>query len=168
MNCAVLRPLLPEAKGEKKKKKNPPRRNNVDVRLTDGELNLIKQWEIHFQRKEATCGDETTLGIRPGDAHRPGSARDTPSALRSRLNRTVCVQKKKMSCLGVTGMKTLQHVAARAAYWPPAPLSGATFLPAGRQQTGLRGNPPTSTSHLPTLHHPSPPPHYHSSPHSLV
>lgn len=26
-----------------------------------GELNLIKRWEIHFQRKEATCGDETTL-----------------------------------------------------------------------------------------------------------
>lgn len=27
-----------------------------------GELNLIKRWEIHFQRKEATCGDEMTLG----------------------------------------------------------------------------------------------------------
>lgn len=26
-----------------------------------GELNLIKRWEIHFQRKEATCGDEMTL-----------------------------------------------------------------------------------------------------------
>lgn len=54
--------LLPEAKGGKKK--NPPQRNNVDVRRTDGELNLIKQWEIHFQRKEATCGDETTLRYR--------------------------------------------------------------------------------------------------------
>lgn len=46
--------VLPEAK-------KPPERNNVDVRLTDRELTLIKQWEIHFQRKEAACGDKMTL-----------------------------------------------------------------------------------------------------------
>lgn len=27
-----------------------------------GELNLIKRWEIHFQRKEATCVDKMALG----------------------------------------------------------------------------------------------------------
>lgn len=47
MNCTVLcpiGPLLPEAK-------NPPQRNNVDVSLTDRELTLIMQWEIHFQKE---------------------------------------------------------------------------------------------------------------------
>lgn len=34
--------FLPEAP------KNPPQRNNVDVRLSDRELTLIKEWEIHF------------------------------------------------------------------------------------------------------------------------
>lgn len=57
--------LLPEAE-------NPPWRNNVDVRLTDWELNLIKQWEIRFQRKETTCGDKMTQvwGWRHGERTR--------------------------------------------------------------------------------------------------
>lgn len=29
----------------------PPQRNNVDVSLTDRELTLIMQWEIHFQKE---------------------------------------------------------------------------------------------------------------------
>lgn len=146
MNCAALRPigeaLLPEAKG-KKKKKNPPQRNNVDVRLTDGELTLIKQWEIHFQREEATCGDETTLGYRD-KARRLAQARKHyryPQRSHEPVTSDGLCAEEENVLFGCHGHEnTLQHVAVRAAYWLPALLS-----------------PP----------HP-PPPQYHSSPHSLV
>lgn len=56
LHCPLsYRALLPEATTTL-----PPvtHRNNVDVKLTDRGLTLIKQWEIHFNREEAVSGDK--------------------------------------------------------------------------------------------------------------
>ena len=89
MNCAVLCPTGPfPPRGQK-----PPQRNNVDVSRTDGELTLIKKWEIHFQRKEAACGDKTLKYGAKGTALHKGVACARISALPFiYLNRQICVQ----------------------------------------------------------------------------
>lgn len=87
--------MLPEAK-------NPHRGTMLMSDFTDRELTLIKQWEIHFQRTEAACGDKTTLqvrGWRHGDAYEAGCTRD---GLFTHTSAQICVYKHwchKLDCL---------------------------------------------------------------------
>lgn len=91
LDYELCRPLsywavLPEAK-------NPHRGTMLMSDFTDRELTLIKQWEIHFQRKEAAWRDKTTLRTRltrHGDAHEAGCTRD---GLFTHMSAQICVYK---------------------------------------------------------------------------
>lgn len=100
LDYELCRPLsywavLPEAK-------NPHRGTMLMSDFTDRELTLIKQWEIHFQRKEAAWRDKTTLRTRltrHGDAHEAGCTRD---GLFTHMSAQICVYKhwcQKLDCL---------------------------------------------------------------------
>lgn len=124
----------------------PPRRNNVDVTLTDRGLNLIKQWEIRFQRKEATCGDKKTLEHEAkGTAmHTRQDALEMPSSHRRVSTPRYSITEKSE--------RTLQLLASGDADCAPRRPPVTAFLPAWRQQTGSSAKPP----------------HHQRSPHSLV
>lgn len=112
-----------------------------------GELNLIKRWEIHFQRKEATCVDKMALGgedaaavvvaatrklcRKPWCAHEPASPSTAANKQETAANFSRLLEKQKL-CSGViaAGGSSLLDAAGmrRAASRPSAsPLLPSQF-----------------------------------------
>lgn len=130
LDYELCRPLsywavLPEAK-------NPHRGTMLMSDFTDRELTLIKQWEIHFQRKEAAWRDKTTLRTRltarwcaRGRMHQrwPVHTHErTDMCVQTLMSETgLSLWKYKTSCCSFTG-RTLQHGAVWAADWELACL----------------------------------------------
>lgn len=92
MNCASLYPIGllglrgQEEVGVKKNKKNPPLRNNVDVRPTDGGAEFNKAMGNSFSKEGSDVwrrDDSRRRGYGARRRRRPGSCADTLGALAS-------------------------------------------------------------------------------------